>query len=544
MKIIGITPSLYSPGYKRLFEALGEILHLSFEERTFEDSASIAAWVVLGTEQEIASRVALADRPCYVVIPDDQLAPCGESPTIQFGTHTTLTGILRGRQISSDEAISLKALPNWLRSITALACKDGAAIWAIQDRHTFYHHFVAMPIPTLDEGEPLFTCCNGERFLALLPLLCFLTSLSEDGRWEYPALQATFMFDDPNLHWQTYGYVNFLEMMDHARRHNYHVSFATIPLDAWFVHAPTASLFKDNADRLSLLIHGNDHVSRELAQAYSTEQLDAILGQALTRIAAMEARTGLHVARVMAPPHGACSESSLSRMERLGFEAACISGGSLHTHNKNAHWPLTIGMRPCDIIAGLPVFPRFGLSDRCQNSVLVAALLHQPIIPRAHHQDLAEGLHLLADVSRLINSFGQVGWSGMTSISRSQYARMIDRSILSVKMLSKHIEVCVPEEINRLHILRPWLDNTASVPLRWRRLGETPQWNSHDIRDDIATKPGEIIEIVSGPFVPIRTEPTAAKSGRLFPVMRRLLTETRDRMNPSLRRIASIGRAR
>ena len=46
----------------------------------------------------------------------------------------------------------------------------------------------------------------------------------------------------------------FAEMARHAQLNDYHVSFATIPLDAWFVHMPTAELFKNHHNHLSLLI--------------------------------------------------------------------------------------------------------------------------------------------------------------------------------------------------------------------------------------------------------------------------------------------------
>ena len=46
-----------------------------------------------------------------------------------------------------------------------------------------------------------------------------------------------------------------------------------------------------------------------------------LLRQAIGRIAKMEARTGLEVARVMAPPHGACSETAITEMADSGFEA-------------------------------------------------------------------------------------------------------------------------------------------------------------------------------------------------------------------------------
>lgn len=543
MKKIGITTSLSSPGYKRLFGLLGEILNFSFEERTFGDDSTVDAWVLLGTDHESVSRIALSDRSCYVVIPDDQLVPCGKSPKLQFGAHPILAGVLSGRQIISDEAVELKSLPKYLQNITALACKEGAPVWAIQEHQKRCHHYVATPIPQLGEGEPLFSYFSGERFLALLPLFFFLNSLSEDRRWEQPPLQASFMFDDPNLHWPTYGFISYPKLLQHAMSYNYHASFATIPLDAWFVHSPTALLFKSNVERLSMAFHGNNHLSNELARPYSAENLSRLLRESLQRIERLEDRAGLKVARVMIPPHGALSEQSLSSLAQLGFEAACTSSGSLHYHNKRSEWAVTVGMRPCDMIAGLPVLPRFGLSASCHNRVLVAALLHQPIIPRAHHQDVAEGFGLLDDLSVFINSLGGVKWTDMKSICRRQYARMIDRDILCVKMLSKRIEVYAPEGINRIQIMRSWRDASVSVPMRWRARGGDPRWSSCENQEFIAVKPREIIDIAAVPSTRNLAEPITP-TPRLFPVVRRIMTETRDRIHPHMRRIAVTLRGR
>src|SRR6266480_3662974 len=96
------------------------------------------------------------------------------------------------------------------------------------------------------------------------------------------------MFDDPNLHWRSYGYIHYPELVDHARRHNYHACFATVPMDSWYAHPKTASLFRENRTRVSLLIHGNDHTYYELAVARSDESRQALAAQALRRIERLE----------------------------------------------------------------------------------------------------------------------------------------------------------------------------------------------------------------------------------------------------------------
>src|SRR5687767_15441203 len=103
----------------------------------------------------------------------------------------------------------------------------------MQERGALRHHYVALPVPELTEGEAVFTHFSGPRIACLLPLVLFLRTLIESPCWERPPLQAAFMFDDPNLHWTSYGFIDYADMVRHAAAGNYHVSMATIPLDGW-----------------------------------------------------------------------------------------------------------------------------------------------------------------------------------------------------------------------------------------------------------------------------------------------------------------------
>ena len=64
-------------------------------------------------------------------------------------------------------------------------------------------------------------------------------------------------------------------------------------LDTWLIHKPTALLFQQYRDQLSLLIHGNNHIAQELARPYEDEGLNGDLQQALRRIDEFERRSGV-----------------------------------------------------------------------------------------------------------------------------------------------------------------------------------------------------------------------------------------------------------
>ena len=85
----------------------------------------------------------------------------------------------------------------------SLAACDGAPTWTRSGESES-----ALLIPAeLGAREALRErLCDG-RNAALLPLLHFLRARTETIRWQPPAARASLLFDDPNLHWPSYGFV-------------------------------------------------------------------------------------------------------------------------------------------------------------------------------------------------------------------------------------------------------------------------------------------------------------------------------------------------
>ena len=120
-------------------------------------------------------------------------------------------------------------------------------------------------LPNWANGQTLRDHLCPGSFMGLLPLLHFLGQLLGDQGWKLPAPRAAFVIDDPNLHWPSYGFLKYPQLAEHASRHGYHLAFATVPLDGWRVDARAVATMREHPAALSLLIHGNDHVARELA---------------------------------------------------------------------------------------------------------------------------------------------------------------------------------------------------------------------------------------------------------------------------------------
>jgi len=79
---------------------------------------------------------------------------------------------------------------------------------------------VAMEPPEVADHEYLFQYFQKDDWARLLPILHFFSELTRSGSWTPPPVRACFMFDDPNLHWKSYGYVNYQQLAHQAREQN------------------------------------------------------------------------------------------------------------------------------------------------------------------------------------------------------------------------------------------------------------------------------------------------------------------------------------
>jgi hypothetical protein len=359
----------------------------------------------------------------------------------------------------------------------------------------------------------------------------FLAQFASTGLGARQPLRASFMFDDPNLHWSTYGYVNYAELLNKAERENFHVSFATIPLDSWYVHDKTANRFRERPERLSLLVHGNNHTRNELARESSPLGCSALLQQAQRRIGKLEARAGLSIDRVMVPPHGACSATMLAALPGEGYEGACISAGSLSAHNPGAAWITELGLRPAEQILGCPVLPRWALGDVEDGELLVAAYLGRPLILRGHHGDLRDGIDVLVSKASFINGLGSVRWLGNTALMRASHQLNMVGSTAYLRVFSRHVVASIPAFATALIIEPAELD---AADERYLVSGLGPDHLASLAYQAIPLSEGEkdFALAITRPLTAAPSAPVVARGLHTASVLRRLLTELRDRLMP------------
>jgi hypothetical protein len=525
-KLIGVAPAPVSQGHLRLFGALEDAFPVRFCDRGLDDVSGLAGLLMLpGADGGAASGL-----PVLRAFASGQERQPGRH-AIAFGEGSSLARPLRG--VTLIEASAPVPVEEDPEGIEVLATSDGKPAWWRRG-DTF---FSAHPPPALAEEDALRDHLCVGRFMGLVPMLHFLERVCRDLQWSEPPLRASFVIDDPNVHWPSYGHLDYAEMAAEANRHGYHVGLAMVPLDGWLVNRRAASLIRENGAALSLLMHGNDHLSRELGRLIHARDAERVIAQALRRAAAFQRRSGLPLERVMVPPHEACSRTVLRAMFRLGLEAACMGRrypwSEREAQPSPPRWPL-IKWHPTDMIGGgLPILPR-SLITRPWEDLVFRALLRQPLVLFGHHWDFSQGLEPLAQAADFINRLGDVRWGSLGWIAQGcvRTRRAGDRLI--VQLHGRRATLELPAGIGFVEVRTPgaWDERSG----RWLAYGEDGVAMRHRrgwwTAGPLAVRAQTRLELAVAPDDPI--DPATVSSPRTAPwaLFRRVLAEGRDRIQP------------
>ncbi len=446
--VIAVFPPGALDERRTLFDALSHAFSVRFEKATRNALQSARFALVLNGDADLLETVSKAASACYFVVrpADEGDAPCSRDRQVEFKRSDAVNIYLRGQRFREPAAEGLPPLP--VRDDdTVLATSGVAPVWARRRTVAGFVDLVSTAPVELPESEVLRDHLFPEKFLRLLPLVQFLRDITSD-RWQDPPLRACYIFDDPNLHGLSYGKIDYPRMAEHAKRHNYHAAMATVPLDAWWTNPKAARVFCENPERLSLLVHGNNHTNHELEQPQTDGEALRLLAQSLKRIATLEKSAGLSVSKVMVGPHGALNDAVMRAMLRLGFEGTCSNQSYLWRVNALRRLPLG-GWRQAEFVCSLPVLVRKALYEHHED-IRFRAFLGLPIILYGHHQDAGRNMALLAENAAMVNALGEVRWLNPKQLMRSNFMTRREGDRLYVRMHSRRIELTAPDGIREV----------------------------------------------------------------------------------------------
>jgi hypothetical protein len=528
---VGVFPASARDDLKRLLAALEEAFPVRFEGRQEGELGDLDAVLELGAGSQAEAAAALDLPALHLLVPEPQKP--GEIARQELASDGVLDRRLRGAELPDDRlATALDAAEQAPGRAGVLASCRGVPTWAHRGR---LQRALLFPCE-LGPEEALRERLRDGRSAALLPLVHFLREVTAPVAWQPPALRASFLFDDPNLHWPSYGFVKLPALAAHARRHGYHSALATIPLDGWFAHPAARRALRESGGALSLLVHGNDHYGGELGRPQTSTEALALAAQALRRVHSFEDRTGIAIDRVMVPPHEECSRATVAGLRRCGFEAMTVTQPFPWLGDGEENWlahppgsgPLT-GWHPADLVEGLPVLLRHPLAHRSLPELRLRAFLGQPLILYGHQADLLEGLDVLEEAVTDVGQVGPTSWCSLGEIAASSFETRSQGDAFSVRLLGRQARVEIPAGTEQLTV-----NPAPGTPIDRTQLLLNGQ--QHQYGEPIKATPGSTLTVTtrSGDEVDVTSVPAPPRHPLAVP--RRLLSESRDRLQPLLSR--------
>ena len=528
--IVGVFPAAERERLRLLFEALETAFPVHFEGRRGGGLRDLDAVLELGAVTEGADAAAKGI-PALSLLAPEPAVPA--APAVLELGETALERCLHQARLPDERlgaalAAGVALVPS--PGAMVLAATGGEPAWARRGNHE-----VSLLYPLeLEPEEALRDRLRDGRSAALLPLAHFLRQLG--GGWAPPTLRAAFLFDDPNLHWPSYGFVKLDALGRHARTHGYHAALATVPLDSWFAHPGALRTLRRSAGAISLAVHGNDHYGAELGRLRSEADAVSLGAQALRRVRAFERRTGVAVDPVMVPPHEQCSPATLSGLRRCGFAGIAMTTPYPWLAEPPQRWlarppgtgPLA-GWRPADLVDGLPVFLRHPFASRSQAELTLRAFLGQPLILYGHQDDLLDGLGVLAKAAADVRRLGEPHWCSLAEIAAANFERRQEGTQLALRLLTRRAVAEIPASAEQLLVTTP----PEAGDLRSQLLvNGLPQ----QLGQPLAVAPGSTVTIELRPTDAV--DPTHVPPPRRQPLAlpRRVLSESRDRLAPLLGR--------
>jgi hypothetical protein len=381
-----------------------------------------------------------------------------------------------------------------------------------------------------DIGEPVSAILGVEEHLdKLMPLLIFFRHCFGEFSWHGAGSTARLIIDDPLLD-QTYGFLNYKDLINSMRATGYGTSMAFIPWNYRRTSREKAADFFGQDTNLSICVHGCDHSNREFADT-DPRSLHWKAHTALARMERHEGRTGLAFDPVMVFPQGQFSSFALRALRASGYLAAVNT--TCFPTNPDAD-PLTIGdfLRPAITrFHGFPIFQR--RYPKRLIDFAFDAFLGRPLLIVQHHGDFRGGYQPIeAFVKALQTLDPRVSWGPLScQLMRSCAIRSLSEQSLEVRFLTRrfHFKNTHPAKPNVIFSKEePDASNVSSVLVDGRRVPFT-------VKDGLLTfghrmDAGQAIDVaitdIPGPATPMLKPPGMTHAVGVS--VRRALSEFRD----------------
>jgi hydroxypyruvate isomerase len=260
-------------------------------------------------------------------------------------------------------------------------------------------------------------------FATLAPPIMFLRYVAGERAWHSPGSYANLTIDDAWLR-ESYGYVNYEELLKQAQLHNFHATLAFVPWNFDRSQPATVSLFRAHPDRLSITIHGNNHDHQEFG-AYNAHPLQGQvedIKQGIARMERFSQRTGIPYDAVMVFPHSISPEATLAVLKRYNFLG---TANSLNVpSDATAPADPEFALRTATLqFADFPSLRRYSAEAPIPDAQLaIDAFFGNPLLFYVHEGFFAPGIGAFNTIADRVNQLQpDTQWMGLGYIAQHLY---------------------------------------------------------------------------------------------------------------------------
>lgn len=342
---------------------------------------------------------------------------------------------------------------NSLKSIINLISQDNKKYPFLVNMSTptneiFFQSYV-QPSPL--NGEPIWRM-NLRRFLEISGLMLLTKQYCNDKCWHTENSYANLTIDDPWLV-EPYGLLNYQKLLEEMNKANYHTTIGFVP---WNFdqnnEKQVIDLFKQNPQRYSLSVHGNNHDHREFYKykvekgdpwvAKPLELQEKNLRQAISRMEQFKTKTGLNYDPVFIFPHEIAPEQTLGLLKKYNF-IATFNGGNIPLESKDPIDPLFYFRATSLDFANFTNVDRHGVSEYEEPEIALNLFLGNPILFFEHIILFADGIDAFNKKATMVNRLQpNIKWAGLGDIARHLYLqRKIKEDTFQIQMLSSSIQL-------------------------------------------------------------------------------------------------------
>ena len=281
-------------------------------------------------------------------------------------------------------------------------------------------------------------------FAAIAAPMMFLRYAGGDKVWHSPGDYANLTIDDLWLR-EPYGHVNYENLLQQAQQHNFHATIAFIPWNFDRSQPAMVSLFRMNSDRLSVCVHGNNHIHQEFGP-FEEHPLDAQvqdIEQSLARMDRFKQLTGIPYDAVMVFPHSISPQATFAALKHANFLA---TANSLNVPSDEVPPPgAEFALRTATLhFATFPSLRRYSAENDIPGPQLaIDAFLGNPMLFYVHESFFASGIGAFNQTADTVNQI-QPGtqWRNLDYIVQHLYLEKLrDDGNFDIRSYSASIQI-------------------------------------------------------------------------------------------------------